>query len=191
MLERIIELDRQLFLYLNNLGNSSWDTFWLLVTEKWTAIPLYAILLYLIFRKFGGKGAIITAVLITLLITVTDQLGNVFKDLFERPRPCGQEGVMEYARFVAKRCGRFGYFSAHASNSMGVAIFLGIILKKYYHYLIFLLIGWSLLVSYSRVYLGVHYPGDILTGMLVGAIFGYLFSLLHKYLFDRFKVSAG
>ncbi|HSI70762.1 MAG TPA: phosphatase PAP2 family protein [Gillisia sp.] len=190
MLERIIELDRELFLYFNNLGNSSWDPFWLLVTDKWTAIPLYAFLLYLIFRKFGAKGALITAVLITLLITATDQLGNVFKDFFERPRPCRQEGVMEYARFVAERCGRFGYFSAHASNSMGVAIFIGIILKKYYRYLILFLIGWSLVVSYSRVYLGVHYPADILTGMLVGAIFGYLFSLLHKYLFDRFKVSG-
>lgn len=191
MLERINELDRQLFLYFNNLGNSSWDTFWLLVTDKWTAIPLYVFLLYLIFRKFGVKGALISAVLITLLITTTDQLGNVFKDFFERPRPCRQEGVMEYARFVAERCGRFGYFSAHASNSMGVAIFIGVILKKYYRTLLFFLIGWSLLVSYSRVYLGVHYPGDILTGMLVGAIFGYLFSLLHKYLFERFRVPAG
>lgn len=191
MLERIIELDHQLFLFFNNLGNSSWDPFWLLVTDKWTAIPLYVFLLYLIFRKFGVKGAIITAILIALLITVTDQLGNVFKDFFERPRPCRQEGVMEYARFVAERCGRFGYFSAHASNSMGVAIFISIILKKYYRSLIFFLIGWSLLVSYSRVYLGVHYPGDILTGMLVGVIFGVLFSLLHKYLMARFRVPAG
>lgn len=191
MLERINELDRQLFLFFNNLGNSYWDPFWLLVTEKWTAIPLYVFLLFLIFKKFKLKGAVITAILITLLITATDQLGNVFKDLFERLRPCGQEGVREYARFVAKRCGRFGYFSAHASNSMGVAIFLGIILKKNYPYLIYFLIGWSLLVSYSRVYLGVHYPGDIVTGMGIGALFGYLFSLLHKYLMKRFRVPGG
>ncbi|MCM4160760.1 phosphatase PAP2 family protein [Antarcticibacterium flavum] len=191
MLEKINELDRQLFFYFNNLGNFTWDPFWLLVTEKWTAIPLYALLLYLIFRKFKLKGAIITAILIALLITVTDQLGNIFKDHFMRLRPCGQEGVMEYARFVAKRCGRYGYFSAHASNSMGVAVFLGIILKKYYHYLIYFLLGWSLLVSYSRVYLGVHYPGDILTGMFIGALFGYLFSLLHNYLMRRFRVPAG
>src|SRR5690606_26100615 len=104
MLQKIIELDRELFLYLNNLGNTTWDPFWLLVTEKWTAIPLYIFLLYLIFRKFRVKGLIITAVLITLLITATDQLANVFKSGFERPRPCGQEGIMEQARFIAVRC---------------------------------------------------------------------------------------
>ncbi len=188
MLQRINELDRELFLYLNNLGNTTWDPFWLLVTEKWTAIPLYIFLLYLIFKKFRIKGLIITAVLITLLITATDQLANVFKGGFERLRPCGQEGIMEQARFIAVRCGRYGYFSAHAANSVGVAIFLGIIFKRYYPYLIWLLLGWALAVSYSRIYLGVHYPGDTITGMLIGASFGYLFSLLHRYFFFRLRV---
>src|SRR5690606_2671973 len=176
------------FLYLNNLGNTTWDPFWLLVTEKWTAIPLYIFLLYLIFRKFRVKGLIITAVLITLLITATDQLANVFKSGFERPRPCGQEGIMEQARFIAVRCGKFGYFSAHAANSVGVAVFLGIIFKRFYPYLIWFLFVWALAVSYSRIYLGVHYPGDTITGMLIGILFGYLFSLLHRYLIIRFRV---
>lgn len=187
MMESINQLDRALFLYLNNLGNPSWDTFWLLVTDKWTAIPIYAFLLYLIFRQFGVKGTLVTMVLITLLITATDQLANVFKDGFERLRPCGQEGVKEYARFVAKRCGKFGYFSGHASNTTGVAIFLGIILKKAHPYLIYFLMAWALIVSYSRIYLGVHYPGDILTGMFMGGVIGWLFALLHFYVLRRIK----
>ena len=190
MVEKIIEADRELYLFLNNLGNSSWDPFWLFITNKWAAIPLYVLLLYFIFRTFGVKGTLVILVLITLLITCTDQLANVFKDGFQRPRPCGQEGVMEYARFVAVRCGRYGYFSAHASSSFGLAVFVGSILKKIYSKLIWFLLFWAILVSYSRIYVGVHYPLDVLTGILIGAILGYLFYLLQQWLFRNYNFTA-
>jgi len=181
-MEKLAKLDRELFLFLNNLGSEQWDWMWIAISDKWMAIPLYAILLYLIFRKFGWRPTLITMVVITLLITATDQLANLFKHGFERPRPCRQEGVMEYARYVAERCGRFGYFSAHAANSTGVAVFLSLLFRKHYPRLFIFLLIWAVVVSYSRIYLGVHYPGDVITGMLIGAIFGVLFHLLRKFL---------
>lgn len=184
-MEKLAELDRELFLYLNNLGSENWDWMWIAISDKWMAIPLYALLLYLIFRKFGWKPTLITMVVVALLITATDQLANIFKHGFERPRPCRQEGVMEYARFVAERCGRFGYFSAHAANSTGVAVFLSLLFKKHYPKLFVFLLIWAIVVSYSRIYLGVHYPGDVITGIFIGAVFGYLFHQLRKFLTSK------
>ncbi len=186
MIQRLIELDHQVFLYLNNLGTETWDWFWLILSDKWAAIPLYALLVFLLFKKLGWKTTAIGLVFVTLLITSTDQLANVFKDGFQRVRPCEEEGVMEYARLVAGHCGGYGYFSAHASNSFGVAIFLGLLFKKYYQKMIWFLLAWAVLVAYSRVYLGVHYPGDIITGALIGSVFGYIYARLFLLLKSKF-----
>lgn len=188
MLETLLEIDREVFLYLNNLGNDRWDWFWLVVSEKWSWIPFYAVLLYLIFKKFGVQGTLIILVSVALLITATDQLANLFKNYFERPRPCRQEGVMEYARIVAEVCGRYGYFSAHAASSFALALFVGRLLKKQYRLLIFFMLIWALFVSYSRIYLGVHYPLDTLTGIFIGTLLGYLFYRLCLHLLNRYKV---
>jgi undecaprenyl-diphosphatase len=188
-MEKIFEWDRELYLFLNNLGNPTWDVFWMLITYKWSWIPFYAFLLYLIFKKFGAKGTLITAVVIALLITASDQLANVFKHGFERPRPCRQEGVMEYARFIAERCGRFGYFSAHAASSTGLAVFVGLLLKMPYPKMPYLMLIWAAIVSYSRIYVGVHYPLDVVTGMLIGALLGYLFYKLQLFLIQKFNVN--
>lgn len=189
-MERLAELDRELFLFLNNLGSETWDWLWIFLSDKWMAIPFYAILLFLLFKKFGWKPTLITMVVIALLITATDQLANLFKHGFERPRPCRQEGVMEYARFIAERCGRFGYFSAHAANSTGVAVFLSLIFRKVYPKFYILLLIWAVLVSYSRIYLGVHYPGDVITGMLIGTFFGFIFYRLREFLVKKFLRSG-
>lgn len=188
-MDAINQLDHDLFLWLNNWGSESWDGFWLIVTSKWSSIPIYAILLFLIFKKYGWKGTLITLVAVALLITCTDQLANLFKYGFERRRPCGQEGVKEFARFVAPRCGRYGFFSAHAASSMALAIFIGNVLKDRYKWILTALILWAILIGYSRIYLGVHYPGDVLVGFTIGGILGFVFRKLQVLALAKFNAS--
>ncbi|MBU2951481.1 phosphatase PAP2 family protein [Tamlana agarivorans] len=186
MIEDLLKYDTELFLYLNNLGSSSWDNLWLIITAELTFVPLYAILLYLIYKKFGLKTLLIVAVVIALMITFTDQTTNAFKRGFQRLRPCGEPSIADQVRFIAVRCGKYGFFSGHASNSMAAAIFAGLMLKPYYKYLMIILIGWSLIVAYSRIYVGVHYPLDLLCGLTFGVIAGTLFYFLAQYLLKRY-----
>jgi undecaprenyl-diphosphatase len=187
MLDELLKYDTELFLFLNNLGNTSWDGFWRFVTEKWSSIPLYAFLLYLVFKHYGWKGTLVIIVCVALMITATDQIASLFKYGIKRPRPCKVEELQPLMRYVADGCGRFGYFSAHAASSMAAAVFLGLSLQKWYKYLPFLLLLWAVLTGYSRIYLGVHYPLDVISGMAFGGLTGWLFYLLQRWGQKRFK----
>ena len=188
MIDTLLQYDSDLFLYLNNLGSQTWDHFWLVITNKLTFAPLYAILLYLIYKHIGLKPMFYLILLIALMITFTDQITNVFKQGFMRPRPCRAEDIMDQLRFIAPRCGKYGFFSGHSSNSMAAAVFGGLLLKPYYKNLIFFLLVWSFLVAYSRIYVGVHYPLDIVCGMAFGACSGLLFFAMTKqFILKRFN----
>ncbi len=186
-MEELIQLDKDLFLYLNNLGSPIWDGFWLFMTEKFYQIPLYLLLLIFFYKYFGIRGTIITLILVALLITASDQLANLFKYvIFKRPRPCRAEDVAEFTRFIAERCGRYGYFSGHATNSMALAFFTGLALQKHLKYIFLFMIIWAIIVSYSRIYVGVHYPADVVTGMVAGILLGVGAYKLHSFLIKRF-----
>lgn len=187
MLDELLKYDTELFLFLNNLGNTSWDGFWRFVTEKWSSIPLYAFLLYLVFKHYGWKGTLVIIISVALMITATDQIASLFKYGIKRPRPCKVEELQSLMRYVADGCGRFGYFSAHAASSMAAAVFLGLSLQKWYKYLPFILLLWAVITGYSRIYLGVHYPLDVISGMAFGGLTGWLFYLIQKWGQRKFK----
>ncbi|MCB4809401.1 phosphatase PAP2 family protein [Tamlana sp. 62-3] len=186
MIDQLINQDEALFLFLNNLGSTTWDTLWLVITNKLSFIPLYAVLLFLLYKKFGLKGLLIFILTIVLMVTFTDQITNVFKRGFERLRPCRTEGVMEYMRMIAGYCGKYGFFSGHSSNSMAAAVFIGLLLKPYYKNLIFYLLFWAGTVAYSRIYVGVHFPLDIVCGMAFGALSGFLFYKIALFLVGKY-----
>jgi undecaprenyl-diphosphatase len=190
MLEQLLQYDTELFLYLNNLGNSSWDWFWLTYTTKGYWTPFYALLLYLMYREWGKKPIVITLAVVALMILFTDQITNIFKYGFERPRPCHVESLINKMRIVREGCGGpYGFFSGHASNGMAVAIFVGLMLKDKFKYAIYLLVIWAMVMGYSRIYVGVHYPLDVLCGMLFGCFSGFLFYKLNMYVIKR-KINA-
>ena len=107
MLEQLLQYDKELFLFFNNLGSETWDSLWLIITHKLTFAPLYAFLLFLLYKNLGLKRVLLLVIIIALMITFTDQITNVFKHSFKRLRPCGTEGVKDQMRFIADYCGRY------------------------------------------------------------------------------------
>lgn len=192
MIDDLLKYDTDLFLFLNKLGSPTWDNFWLAVTNKWIfGSILGSVLLFLLYKKYGLKSMLLFMFVAALMITFTDQITNLFKYGLQRPRPCRDDaGLLEQMRFVATRCSRYGFFSGHSSNSMAVAIFGGLLLKPFYRKAIYILILVSLIVAYSRIYLGVHYPLDILCGLTFGVFSGYIFSVLAKYILKRYLTKS-
>ncbi len=190
MIDSLLELDRELFIYLNGLGSSTWDGLWLVITNKFASIPIYAILLFLVFKKYGWKVGLTILVVTALMITFTDQLTSFFKDTIKRPRPCQEASLQEVIRYVAPRCGKFSFFSGHATSTMAGAVFISLLLRKWFRYVPFIMLFWAFLVAYSRVYVGVHYPVDIIVGMAVGGVSGWIFYKLQQFAVKRLKLAA-
>lgn len=189
MIEELVKLDKQFFLFLNGLGNANWDGFWMFLTNKWSAIPLYFFLAFISYKQLGVKKFIVFLVMIALMILATDQLSNFFKYGVARLRPCHDPEVSSIMRLVKSYCGgKYGYFSAHAANSFAIVSFFTLVLKTRFKYLGIILFLWASLVAYSRIYIGVHYPLDIITGVSVGLLFGWLFSKL--YFFFLIKIQS-
>ncbi|WP_430905909.1 phosphatase PAP2 family protein [Maribacter sp. 2-571] len=188
MLQQLLQQDKELFLFLNGLGSPAWDGFWMGLTNKlgFVAIMTYALLLFLGYRRFGLKKMGIVLLGVALMILATDQLANLFKYGFERLRPCHDPDIGTLVRLVKPYCGgRFGYFSAHAANIMALVVFFTGILKSNQKIIGFMLFAWAIMVGYSRIYIGVHFPLDVLTGTLIGTIFGWLFAKLVIFVLHR------
>ncbi len=178
--------DEELLLAINGTHTPWLDDAMLAITGNLVWLPLYIALLVIVFRKFGWKVAVIILLSIAVVITLTDQTSvNAFKERFLRLRPCHEDGLKEQLHMVKNCGGQYGFVSSHATNTFGVAIFLLALLRNWW--LSLLLICWALIVSYSRVYLGVHYPVDIMGGALLGSLIGYLSFVVFKYAIKRSK----
>ncbi|MCL6461365.1 MAG: phosphatase PAP2 family protein [Flavobacterium micromati] len=184
MLEKLLSLDVELFIFLNSLGSATYDTMWLFITKQSNWIPLFLLLLYVIFKKLGAKQTLYLLLVVAVLVTFTDQMTNIFKNGFQRLRPCNNPEINSFIRVVQVR-NSFSFFSGHASNSMAVATLIYFTLRSHFKYfgLLFL---WPLIFASSRIYLGLHYPIDIVTGYLFGFVFGFLIFKVYKIAQQRY-----
>ena len=188
MIEEILKLDSKLFLYLNNLGTSKFDIFWISLSKIEANILMYLFLILLFFyiQKIRPKLIYIFYffIVIALMITITDQGANIFKDSIQRLRPCYNESIIDSLRLVKENCGgKYGFFSAHASNSFSLAIFFGLLFINRIRYIIMITIIYASLISYSRIYLGVHYPIDIIFGSFFGIFVGFI---MYSFVYLKF-----
>ena len=155
------------------------------ISMKAAWLPLYLLMLYMLVRQYGKRVWIIL-LFVTLLIVITDQGASLIKDLTRRLRPCNEPSLAGLIHVVRGRCpGIYGFVSGHASNAFGLAAFTSILVRKaWYTWLVFVS---AILIAYSRVYLGVHYPGDVLAGGLLGLVAGIAlaFTALKTYQIRR------
>ncbi len=178
-MDALLLWDQELFLWLNSLGSEPFDAFWMTVTNKRYTIGFYAILTAVMSKRLGWKNTLWMLLTIALLITFTDQITNLFKDGFKRLRPCHEVGLTDIMRQVKPGCGgKYGYFSGHASNSFAMATFFVVLFARHLKWLRWLFLV-AALVAYSRIYIGVHYPLDVISGTCFGILGGWLFAKLY------------
>lgn len=180
-------IDKQWLLALNNDYPTFWDNIMWYVSAKNTWIPFYAVLVYVFIRHWKKQSIWIIGGLV-LAVVLSDQISSgIIKEVVQRFRPSRSPDIQHLVELVRDyRGGKYGFVSSHAANSFSIALLTSLIIKnRYYTITAFF---WAILVSYSRIYLGVHYPGDILGGMIVGMCCALFVNwLLHKYrpqLFD-------
>lgn len=180
----IKQLDQSLFLFLNDHHGLFWDKAIFLFSSREIWIPFYLLIVYLIIKTYR-KNAIYILLLIGLSIAVSDQFSVLIKNLVERPRPSNDPLIKDMVHVVTGyRGGAFGFFSSHASNTFTIAAIASMLFKnRSFSITIFV---WAIVVSYTRIYLGLHYPGDILTGWIWGAVFGFGFYKLMIFIQEKY-----
>lgn len=191
MLDFLIDIDTKIFLFFNGMHAPFWDSFMGYFTGKAIWVPMYVSSAYIIFRNCHWKAAVCISIGIVLTIVLSDQIcATIIRPVVERVRPARLENpISAFVHIVdGYRGGAYGFPSCHAANSFALAVFLSFLFCKRWFALFVLL--WAAMNSYSRLYLGVHYPGDLIVGAIVGSCFGWAGYTTSRLIVSQIKISG-
>lgn len=183
MLENIVAKDQELLIYLNNLGTEFWDPIVMYITHQINWWPFFLVLVFFLLKKISLKQFGLLVVILAVFFLFTDQMTNVVKYAVARLRPVNDPEILPHLRYL-RGANSPSFFSGHASNSSGSILLLFLILRKYYNYM-WMIFFFPLVFAYTRIYLALHYPVDILVGYVFGICSGLFFYNLFKYTNNR------
>lgn len=185
-MEFISNIDSQLFLFLNGFHADWLDPIMIAITQMWAWLPIYLFLIYLVVKQYG-KHYWMIFLAIGFVVLCSDQLSShVCKPVFQRLRPCYNIDLQDLIYLPkGKAGGHYGFVSSHAANTFAIGTFLTAALRKNTKWIGWLLFVWAFLSSYSRIYIGYHYPGDILCGAVLGILIGLIIWKLYQLLIKR------
>lgn len=183
------DIDARLLLIVNGAHSPFFDSVMWCISGRWIWVPFYAVLAYLLFRRMSWKRASICLVTIGLIILAADQTcATLIRPEIGRLRPANLNNPLSSFVHVVNgyRGGRYGFPSCHAASTFALAVFMSLVIRhKWFTVMMF---SWAFIVSYSRMYLGVHYFGDLFCGATIGSLFAVLFYYLQNYLFKRLNI---
>jgi len=175
MIEYLNSLDTQLFLFLNGAHNAFFDPVMFWLSDRLVWIPMYLLIIFLMIKNYKMRGVLMLLFLIAAIVLCDQTASHLLKNLVQRLRPSQEPALAGLIHLsAAGPGGLYGFVSSHAANSFGLATFLYFALDNQFKLLKYWLLTWAALLSYSRIYNGVHYPGDVIVGAFIGIAFGYL-----------------
>jgi len=179
-MNRFLDIDQSIFFLINGNHSPFWDEIMIFSTQAYTWAAFFILFLFFIFKKYKTKKGLVILLVLIIAVTFSDQFSTVVKELVKRFRPSHEPSIENMVHSALKKGGLYGFFSAHASTSMVMAMFSSLIFRnKTYNLLVF---SWIFLIGYTRIYLGMHYPLDVIGGWIAGALIGYGFYKIIPFL---------